>query len=706
VRVLSRFNLRMGAAAAAWSALTVTGSAAADLSASLPLKAPPFATYDWSGFYFGGHVGYVASYSDWSTTGLTNAGPSQGGFSDVFDRNGPWGPMIGGVQGGYNYVFPSHFMVGFEADVSFPDHVTGTETFQSAASGVFSLADKIDLLSTARARAGYAFGNWLGYVTGGFAFDRDLLRYTQLAGTSAGVGLSAASFDQAYFTRYGWTLGLGLELGLSRNWTAKLDYSFMDFGSQRVSLPNVLQQYTSNLSIQSVQAGLNYHFGGDSGFQPLSTGVLPDLDKVLSIHGQTTWIDQGYAPYRALYTGQQSLYPGGMWRDSISFDGFVGLKLWDGAGLYYNPEVFQGYGLNGTLGIAGFPNGEAQKAGFLFPRYNTAHLFLQQVIGLGGEQESIADGPYEIEPWPDDDDNDRPVVKQDISRITLTIGKLAVPDVFDSNEYAHDPRTGFMNWSIWGAGAFDYVADQSGYTWGAVMSLHQKSWTLRLGYFLADTYPNSNDYDYELFRRGQYIAEWEQRYSLFSQPGEVQLTGWLSSVYTGSFAATLGNPALGDPSDPATFLNIAETRQTRVEYGYILNLQQAVTKDFGLFSRLSWQSGQTEIMAWTDIDKSASLGGVLQGTSWGRPDDRIGVAGAINGLSKEYQDFLALGGLGILIGDGQLNYRPEKILEAYYWYSLSKTSSLTFDYQFIADPAYNADRGPVSIFTGRFHAHF
>jgi high affinity Mn2+ porin len=452
-----------------------------------------------------------------------------------------------------------------------------------------------------------------------------------------------------------------------------------------------------------VQAGLNYHFGNESSPQGQYTGVSPDLDQVLSIHGQTTWIYQGYPPFHTLYSGAQSLYAGGMWRDSMSFDGFLGLKLWEGAMLYYNPEIFQGYGLSGTLGVAGFPNGEAQKAGYLFPRYNTAHLFLQQVIGLGGEQESIEEGPYDIEPWPD---NDRAVVKQDVSRITITVGKMAIPDVFDSNLYAHDPRTGFMNWSIWGAGAFDYVADLSGYTWGAAVALNQRNWTLRTGYFLADTAPNTNDYDYELFRRGQYLLEWEQRYALFSQPGELQLTGWVSSVFTGSFAATLSNPALTNQSDPATYLNIAETRHTRNEYGFIVNLQQAVTKDFGLFSRLSWQDGQTEIMAWTDINQSGSAGGVLQGTSWGRPDDRIGVAGVINGLSSEYRAFLAAGGQGILIGDGRLNYAPEKILEAYYWYSLNKWSSLTLDYQFIADPAYNADRGPVSIFAGRFHAQF
>jgi high affinity Mn2+ porin len=231
----------------------------------------------------------------------------------------------------------------------------------------------------------------------------------------------------------------------------------MDFGSQRVSLPHELQQYTSNLSIQSVQAGLNYHFGNDASFQPLSTGFLPDLDKVLSIHGQTTWIDQGYPAYRAPYSGQQSLYPGGMWRDTISFDGFIGLKLWEGAALYYNPEVFQGYGLNDTFGVAGLPNGEAQKAGFLFPRYNTPRVFVQQITGLGGEQETLKEGPHDIEPWSNDGSRE---VQQDISRITITVGKMAVPDAFDSSTYAHDPRSGFMNWSIWEAGAFDYAADR------------------------------------------------------------------------------------------------------------------------------------------------------------------------------------------------------------------------------------------------------
>jgi high affinity Mn2+ porin len=675
--------------------LVPTATSQAIAGSTIPSKAPTPALPAWAGFYFGGHVGYIAANSDWTTGSIGAGGLLHSGSTDIFDRDGPWGPMIGGLQGGYNYMLSSHFMLGVETDISFPNHLSAAQTFSSATTGQFSITDKVELLGTVRARAGYAFGNWLAYGTAGFAFDRDLLQNTQEVGISSGIGVLPGNVNQAYFSRYGWTLGLGIELGLSQSWSAKLEYDFLRFGSDNVPFPLEAQHYTSNLAVQSVQAGLNYHFGNESSLQGSTGNALSDIDDILSIHGQTTWIDQGYPAFHAPYSGTQSLYPGGMWRATVSTDAFLGVKLWEGAALYYNPELFQGYGLTGTLGIAGFPNGEAQKAGFLFPRYNTAHLFVQQTIGFGGEQESIEEGPYNIEPWPDDN---RSSVKQDISRLTITVGKLAVTDIFDSNTYAHDPRTGFMNWSIMTAGAFDYAADQYGYTWGAALDLHQQDWSLRSGYFLEPSVPNGTEYDTEFFRRGQYILELEKRYSLFSQPGHLQVTGWLSSAFAGSFAATLADPALD--------LDIAQTRKTRLEYGYILNLEQAVTKDFGLFSRLSWQDGQTEIMAWTDINRSASFGGVLQGTSWGRPDDRIGIAGVVNGVSSEYQAFLKAGGLGILIGDGQLNYSAEKILEAYYWYSINKWSSLTFDYQFVANPAYNVDRGPVSIFAARYHAQF
>jgi high affinity Mn2+ porin len=169
----------------------------------------------------------------------------------------------------------------------------------------------------------------------------------------------------------------------------------------------------------------------------------------------------------------------------------------------------------------------------------------------------------------------------------------------------------------------------------------------------------------------------------------------------GSYAEAVAEP-LYTPNYP----DITLTRQIRTDYGFVVNIEQALTDQLGLFSRASWNAGQTEIIGWTDCNESFSLGAVLKGKGWGRPDDKIGIAGVIDGLSSEARAYFAAGGEGILIGDGQLNYRPEKILEAYYSYSVNKWSALTFDYQFIADPAYNADRGPVSIYSLRIHAEF
>jgi high affinity Mn2+ porin len=176
---------------------------------------------------------------------------------------------------------------------------------------------------------------------------------------------------------------------------------------------------------------------------------------------------------------------------------------------------------------------------------------------------------------------------------------------------------------------------------------------------------------------------------------------WANRANMGSYA-----DALAEPITTPNYPDITLVRQVRTNYGFNANLEQAITADLGVFARASWSPGLDEIIGWTDCDESVSAGAVLKGTSWGRPADRIGVAGVIDGLSPEAQAYFAAGGLGILIGDGALNYRPEKILETYYSYSLNTWSALTFDYQFVADPAYNADRGPVHIFAGRYHAEF
>jgi high affinity Mn2+ porin len=371
---------------------------------------------------------------------------------------------------------------------------------------------------------------------------------------------------------------------------------------------------------------------------------------------------------------------------------FLAVRLWQGVELYYNPELLQGFGLSDTTGAAGFPNGEAQKSNFLYPHYNTSRLYLRQTFGLGGEQETIESGYGQM------------ADKKDVSRVTVQVGKFSVHDVFDNNAYAQDSRTDFLNWSIWAAGAFDYPADKVGLTWGGVIELNRKDWAARAGYFLVGDEPNSNTFDDALFKRGAYISEVELRYHFLSQPGKMRILAWLHNTFSGSYQEavdlTLANPGLDATSA------IEATRTDRIKYGYVVNFEQTVTKDIGLFARWSWNNGTNEISAFTDIDASLSLGASIKGARWGRPDDRVGIATAINALSKDHRDYLAVGGLGILIGDGQINYQPERVFETYYALSLGKASTLTFDYQNLTNPADNADRGPVHVFSGRLHSEF
>jgi high affinity Mn2+ porin len=243
--------------------------------------------------------------------------------------------------------------------------------------------------------------------------------------------------------------------------------------------------------------------------------------------------------------------------------------------------------------------------------------------------------------------------------------------------------------------------DKISYTWGVSAELNQKYWAVRAGYFLVPVVSNANSFDTDISKHGEYIGEFELRYSLFLQTGKLRLMGWGNIANMGSYADALAMPATS-----ASFPDITQTRRARTNYGFVVNLEQAITSDLGMFSRASWSPGLVEIIGWTDCDESLSFGTVLKGTAWGRPDDKIGVAGVIEGLSPISRAYFAAGGVGILIGDGRLNYHTEQIFEVYYAYSVNKWATLTFDYQFVGNPAYNADRGPVSIFSGRLHAQF
>jgi high affinity Mn2+ porin len=234
-----------------------------------------------------------------------------------------------------------------------------------------------------------------------------------------------------------------------------------------------------------------------------------------------------------------------------------------------------------------------------------------------------------------------------------------------------------------------------------MVELNQKNWAVRGAVVEVPSQPNS---DILSFKSGGAVVEFEERHAIFEQPGKLRLGVFGNQGVMGNYRQALAIEA----TDPTQDINdvMAGIRHVNPKYGVYANLEQQIVKDVGLFARASWNNGSTEILSFTDIDRSVSGGLSIKGSFWGRPDDTVGIGGAANGLSDAHRAFLAAGGLGLIIGDGQLNYSPERILETYYSYVPRKGITITGDYQLITNPAYNADRGPVSVFSGRLHGEF
>jgi len=637
------------------------------LAADLPLKTPALrAVYDWTGFYVGGHVGYGGGSFGPETHPL----PEQG---VVFPHSVTG--LIGGYQIGYNRQFANRVVLGIEADSTFTSPLDGPALVRMPPS---AFNTTLDYIGTVRGRIGYAFGTLMPYATFGFAWGHTHAEIND--GSGAVIG------------RYqpGWTAGLGLEFAVSGNWSAKLEYDYVDLSRQFYDLSGFgLPNVNVDPRIHLAKIGLNYHFGDTPWIAPAPASPLLPASENWNVHAQTTFLPQGYPPIRAPYAGPKSLPAGGQVQSTWTTTAFLGVKLWEGGEFYFNPELAQGFGLNGTQGLAGFPNGEAQKAGAAFPKIRPQRYYLRQTFGLGGEQEDVADAPNQL------------AGKRDIDRITLIVGRFAVGDFFDNNAYAHDPRADFMNWAMWASAAYDFPADLPGFTRGAVVELNRKDWALRAGLFEVPAEPNS---DVLTTKSGGGVIEFEGRYSIAGQPGKIRLGVFANQGNTGNYRQALAIVA----ADPALDINAvtAAIRHINPKDGFYANLEQQIVKDIGLFARASWNDGQNEILSFTDIDRSVSGGLSIKGSFWGRPNDTVGIGGAVNGLSAANRDFLAAGGLGLLIGDGRLNYSPERVFETYYAYSVSKNFTVTADYQLITNPAYNADRGPVSVFSGRLHAEF
>jgi high affinity Mn2+ porin len=649
--------------------------------------------YDWTGFYVGAHFGYSAGSSNWAATEVGASAPSSMGtlnFYHPFDAFKGTGSYSSGLQAGYNLMISPRMLVGIEADGTFPNTVSATQIFSTASVGQASYGETVLHSGSVRGRVGYAFDSWLLYGTAGFAWSYNELTRNQLVGASIVGNAVPGTVEKDLLWRLGWVAGAGIEIPVAPSWTARMEYMLSEFGRHSVSFPAGGQKFDADYTSHSVRLGLNYRFGGAEREKEVSlkNGFVALDPENFSFYAQTTFVGQYALPFRAPYRGQNSLNSNsGRETTDISF--YVGARLWDGAELWINPEVIQGFGLSGTLGVAGFPSGEAYKVGAAYPYTRLQRMFVRQTIDLGGEKQKI------------DSNINQFADSQTADRLVITVGKFGVGDVFDTNKYAHDPRTDFMNWSIIDTGTLDYAADAWGYTYGAAVEWYRGSWTLRAGLFDLSIVPNSTALD-PRFSQFQGLAEIEHRHELWGQPGKIAVTGFLSRGRMGNFddAVRLAQ-ATGQPAD------IAAVRRYTSRTGISMNLEQQLMPNVGLFARAGIADGSVEPYEFADIDRTVAAGLSLSGTAWGRAGDTAGIAGVLNGISASHQGFLNAGGLGILVGDGRLsNPGGEKIIETYYSIPLSSWSRLTLDYQFIVNPAYNRDRGPVSVIGTRLRGQF
>ncbi len=411
-------------------------------------------------------------------------------------------------------------------------------------------------------------------------------------------------------------------------------------------------------------------------------------DERWNVHFQFTTITQHHPAFPALYSGQNSMSPEAETDTTVTATLVLGARLWKGAALYVNPEMSGGSGLSSTFGIAGFPNGEAFRVGSTTPKIYLGRLMLSQTFALEGGTEKV------------EDDANQLGGTQPVRRWVVTVGKFGIADFFDGNPYSHDPRQQFMNWADWTGGSWDYSADTRGYTWGFVIERYDGDWAARFAGSTEPLVANGEQFDTDLLHAYSLTGEFERQWKAAPGSGAARLLLFYNRANMGNYRQAILEAGTGPP-------DIVSTRRVgRTKWGFVVNVNQALGPAWGLFLRGSWNDGENEAWAYAEIERSVSIGAMWNGPFRSRPADQAGIALIGNGLSGPHREYLARGGYGFMIGDGALAYGLEGIAEVYYQAAITAHIFLAGDYQFVLNPAYNRDRGPVNVLGLRFHVQF
>lgn len=417
--------------------------------------------------------------------------------------------------------------------------------------------------------------------------------------------------------------------------------------------------------------------------------------------GQANIIFQADPPFHSPYEGVNSFIGRGEYKTSMVGTVYLGFQLFRSpqhtTEFFADGEEAAGRGLSEALGIAGFTNLDVVRNPNLGRLPYLARVEVHQTIGLSKKTVEAQRGVFSL------------ATEVPERRLEFRFGKMGIPDFLDINAIGSDSHLQFMNWTVDNNGAWDYAADTRGYTYGVVTEYDDKQWSARYVLALMPTVANGIDLDWALRRASGQNVEFESRLPLLrSKGGEerrsvVRLLGYANHAHMGLYRDAINAYLNGTDAVPDI---TAHERDSEVKYGFGLNAEQELSKDLRVFGRIGWNEGQHESFAYTEVDQTFETGGDFAGSRWHRPLDKIGLAFVTNAIKHDHQEYLKLGGHGFILGDGNLSYGREDILEGYYNLHAWRGFFYAFDTQFIDHPGYNTARGPVIVFSVRSHIDF
>jgi high affinity Mn2+ porin len=404
---------------------------------------------------------------------------------------------------------------------------------------------------------------------------------------------------------------------------------------------------------------------------------------------QANFIRQQHPAFDAKYSGPNSFGAAAEHATSRVETLYTGFQITKRLEFLFDLESAGGAGLSNALGIAGFTNVDVVRNPTLGEKPYVSRIMLHYTLGLSKGNVEATRNPLALA---------SSVPKR---RLEFRLGKLSTADFFDLNSVGSDSHLQFMNWAAVNNGAFDYAADTRGYTYGLLIEYYSGNWAARFGEMLMPTVANGITLDWDIARARGENFEVERHGTLIpKRQGVLRALAFVNHANMGCYSEAINGYLSGKDATPDITLY---RQQGRVKYGFGLNGEQELNSFWRAFGRLGWNDGKTESFAYTEIDRTAEVGTDFRGAPWHRSQDKIGTAFIVNGLSGDHRRYLALGGLGFILGDGGLNYGLEKIWETYYTAHLWRGISVAADYQHVTNPGYNQDRGPASVVSFRIH---